>query len=92
MHSRGHVLLLLELVKLDDNLAVGSAKHSFNLVNTEGAPASIIRIILKVSYVNMIICRPFLFWSEGEEARAIETMCRWVKMIPEELKELSQVL
>ena len=85
-------MLLLELVKLDDNLAVGSAEYAFNLINAEGAPASIIRIILKVSYVNMIICRPFLFWSEGKEASAIEAMRSWVKMIPEELKELSQVL
>ena len=85
-------MLLLELVKLDDNLAVGSAEYSFNLINAKGAPASIIRSILKVTYVNMIISRPFLVWSKGKEARAIEAMRSWVKMIPEELKELSQVL
>ena len=89
MHSRGHVLLLLELVKLDDNLAVGSAKYSLNFVNAEGAPASIIRSILEVAYVNVIISRPSLVRSEREEARAIEAVRSWVKMIPEELKELS---
>ena len=92
LHSLGHVLLLLELVQLDDNLAVGCAKHAFNFVNAEGAPAGIICGILKVTYVNMIICRSFLVWSEGEETCAIETVRSWVKMIPEELKELSQVL
>ena len=92
LHSLGHVLLLLELIELDDNLAVGSAEHAFNFVNAEGAPARIIRGILEVAYVNMIIRGPFLVWSEGEEACAIESVRSWVKMIPKELKELSQIL